>query len=155
MQGLFTSRRALRAQVRRHADKALDVLLASFPEQSGAVQELKFKTFNQEWLQVIERALSGDDDLEPLGAAAPEAGGEVAGPRTLLGLYDDDDDEENDDGGGSERGQAHEVRLIDVPGASPTSGGGASGGFAPASRDVDLPAELSSESGSGEEPEYV
>lgn len=42
-------------QVRKHADKALDVLLERQPENESVIRELKFKTFNQEWLDIVDQ----------------------------------------------------------------------------------------------------
>lgn len=42
------------AQVRKHADKALEVLVKTDPERVGMVTERKFETFNQEWLHCLE-----------------------------------------------------------------------------------------------------
>lgn len=49
-------------QVRKHANKALEVLMDSEPSKAPMIRELKFKTFNQEWLEVVEQS---DDDLAP------------------------------------------------------------------------------------------
>jgi hypothetical protein len=49
-------------QVRKHADKALEVLMDTEPSKAPMIRELKFKTFNQEWLEVVEQS---DDDLAP------------------------------------------------------------------------------------------
>lgn len=50
-------------QVCKHAGKALDVLVESAPERSAAIQDLKFTTFNAEWLTVIEQ--SDDGNMPP------------------------------------------------------------------------------------------
>eukprot|EP00892_Ulva_mutabilis_P011239 jgi/Ulvmu1/8488/UM044_0022.1 len=42
-------------EVRKHADKALDVLLERQPDNESVIRELKFKTFNQEWLDVVDQ----------------------------------------------------------------------------------------------------
>jgi Kinesin-associated protein (KAP) len=73
------------AQVRKHADKAVEVLLDTEPTEAAAIRELKFRTFNQEWLEVVERSDSGGDSR----GGSPHTPPPGAGSR---GGYDDEDD---------------------------------------------------------------
>jgi hypothetical protein len=141
------------AQVRKHADKALDTLLDRHPGQAAVIQELKFKTFNHEWLQVVEEHI--DDARAAVGSLGAAGGMPAESPdehddlsRTLLGLYDDDHEE---------------VRLLDMQAAgaeSPVPGGGGSGGVggsvgAAEQGPVEMPADEASDSGSDIMQNYV
>lgn len=71
-------------QVRKHADKALETLLAHDPSKETMIRELKFKTFNQEWLDFMDQNVDSINvpAQSPMSPPPHEA---------LMGLYDDDD----------------------------------------------------------------
>jgi hypothetical protein len=69
-------------QIRKYADKALEVLMETVPTKAPMVRELKFKTFNQEWLEEVEHH---DDTIPAFQSASAES-------PNLAGLLDFDDD---------------------------------------------------------------
>lgn len=71
-------------QVRKHADRALETLLAHDPSKETMIRELKFRTFNQEWLDWV------DQNVDSLNAA-PHSPVSPPPHEALMGLYDDDD----------------------------------------------------------------
>ena len=62
--------------MRRHADRALDIINEAEPERADSIRELKFSTFNQEWLEVVE----GRDDSD--GPAGEDAAAVTQPPGT-------------------------------------------------------------------------
>jgi hypothetical protein len=55
-------------QIRKYADRALEVLMESEARRAPMVRELKFKTFNQEWLEEVELP---DDEISAFPNASP------------------------------------------------------------------------------------
>jgi hypothetical protein len=82
---------AAAVQVRKHADKALDILVSQDPGKETMIRELKFKTFNQEWLEVIDQNVDGSNGAAAHHAYAAAAPVPLLDPPPLLGLYDDDE----------------------------------------------------------------
>ena len=97
-------------QVRKHAGKALDVLMETAPERAAAIQELKFATFNAEWLAVVEASDNGTASGPPSPAPASSGDAEAMlnfasflSPKALL--------EERE--GRRESGEAADVLRLD------------------------------------------
>ena len=71
--------------MRKHADKALDVLLERQPDKQAVIRELKFKTFNQEWLDIVDQNIDTSNLMQqPAGipvSPSPANDG-------LFGLFD-------------------------------------------------------------------
>lgn len=75
----------MRSQVRKHADKALDILLERQPDKEAVIRELKFKTFNQEWLDIVDQNIDTSNLMErpPAAPVSPSPGTDG-----LFGLFD-------------------------------------------------------------------
>lgn len=71
-------------QVRKHADKALETLLAHDPGKETMIRELKFKTFNQEWLDYVDQNVDSTN-IPPHSPMSPTP------HEALMGLYDDEE----------------------------------------------------------------
>lgn len=75
----------MQSQVRKHANKALDILLERQPDKEAVIRELKFKTFNQEWLDIVDQNID-TSNLMQRPPAVPGSPG--PGADGLFGLFD-------------------------------------------------------------------